>query len=105
MGYHTSPHDIKPDDSGHWNIKGFEQDHRDSDLSKAYYSTKYRHLFKKRDPKFIYIVGTDPHTHGTDGNWSRAGMLSIVARVPFSDVVEYVENTARDIEKKKADVL
>ena len=40
LGYHTSPHDIKPDESNHWNIKGFEQDHRDSDLSKAYYSTK-----------------------------------------------------------------
>ncbi|MEX2341050.1 MAG: hypothetical protein WD605_01895 [Candidatus Paceibacterota bacterium] len=102
LGYHTSPHDIRPDDKGHWTVKGFEKDHRDNDLSKAYYSTKYRHLFKNRDPKFIYIVRTDPDTHGTDGNWSRAGMLSVVTRVPFPDVVEYVEENARDIEKKKA---
>lgn len=103
VGYHTSPHDIKPSESGQWNIKGYENDHRDNDLSKAYYSTKYRHLFKKRDPKFIYIVRTDPSTHRTDGNWSRAGLLSVVARVPFADVVDYVENTVRDMEKKKAD--
>lgn len=102
IGYHTSPNDIKPDDQGRWTIKGSENDHRDDDLSKAYYSTKYRHLFKKRDPKFIYIVRTDPSTHRTDGNWSRAGMLSVVARVPFGDVVEYVEKNVRDIEKKKA---
>lgn len=103
IGYHTSPNDIKPNDNGQWNITGYEKDHRDDDLSKAYYSTKYRHLFKKKDPKFIYIVRTDPETHRTDGNWSRAGILSIVARVPFSDVVEYVESTARDLEKEKAD--
>lgn len=102
IGYHTSPNDIKPDEQGRWTIKGFESDHRDDDLSKAYYSTKYRHLFKRRNPKFIYIVRTDPSTHRTDGNWSRAGTLSVVARVPFEDVVEYVEKNVRDIEKKKA---
>ncbi len=103
IGYHTSPNDIKPREGGQWNITGYEKDHRDDDLSKAYYSTKYRHLFKKKDPKFIYIVRIDPETHRTDGNWSRAGVLSVVARVPFSDVVEYVESTARDMEKEKAD--
>ena len=103
IGYHTSPHDIKPSESGQWIIKGYENDHRDNDLSRAYYSTKYRHLFKKKDPKFIYIVRTDPSTHKTDGNWSRAGSLSVVAKVPFPDVVNYVENTVQDMEKKKAD--
>lgn len=103
IGYHTSPNDIKPGENGQWNITGYEQDHRDDDLSKAYYSTKYRHLFKKKDPKFIYIVRTDPETHRTDGNWSRAGILSVVTRVPFADVVEYVESTVQDMQKEKAD--
>lgn len=103
IGYHTSPNDIKPSPEGKWNIIGFEKDHRDDDLSKAYYSTKYHHLFKRKDPKFIYVVRTDPDTHRTDGNWSRAGILSIVTRVPFKDVVDYVENTTRDLQKQKAD--
>lgn len=101
IGYHTSPNDIRPKESGEWTILGTEKDHRDDDLSKAYYSTKYRHLFKKKDPKFIYIVRTDADTHRTDGNWSRAGKLSVVTRVPFASVVEYVENTVRDIQKNK----
>lgn len=103
IGYHTSPKDIRPSDNGQWNIKGYEKDHRDDDLSKAYYSTKYRHIFNKKGPKFIYIVRTDPSTHRTDGNWSRAGSLSVIARMPFDSVVDYVENTSRDIVKKKAD--
>lgn len=101
IGYHTSPREIKPDESGHWNVKGTEKDHRDDDRAMAYYSKKYRHLFKKKGPKFVYIVRTEPGTHKTDGNWSRASELSIVAHVPFNEVFEYVEKTSRDIEKEK----
>lgn len=101
IGYHTSPYDIKPDDKGRWSIKGTEKDHRDNDLMMAYYSTKYRHLFKKKGPKFVYIVRTEPQTHKTDGNWSRASELSVVAQVPFEEVFNYVEKTSRDIEKEE----
>ena len=83
-----------------WDIKGTEKDHRDDDRNMAYYSTKYRHLFKKKGPKFVYIVRTEPQTHKTDGNWSRAGKLSVVTRVPFEEVFEYVEKTSRAIEKE-----
>lgn len=103
IGYHTSPWDISPDEEGHWSIKGTEPDHRDGDRPMAYYSKKYRHLFKKKEPKFIYIVRTDPATHKTDGNWSRATELSIVTRVPFSEVFNYVEKTGREkILRKKS---
>jgi len=97
VGYHCSPVDIRPDENGAWQISGTEADHRDNDLTMAYYSSQYRHLFKKRHPKFIYVVRTDPSTHKTDGNWSRAASLSVVARVPFEDVFSYVEETAKEI--------
>lgn len=97
VGYHCSPIDIRPDDIGSWQISGTEADHRDNDLTMAYYSSQYRHLFKKRHPKFIYVIRTDPSTHKTDGNWSRAASLSVVARVPFEEVFKYVEETAKEI--------
>jgi hypothetical protein len=101
IGYHTSPREIRPDDKGQWNIIGTERDHRDDDRAMAYYSKKYRHLFKKKGPQFVYIVRTEPDTHKTDGNWSRASELSIVTQVPFEEVFQYVEKTSRDIENKK----
>lgn len=96
FGFHTSPHDIRPDEDGRWHIKGTEADHRDDDRMMAYFSTQYRHLFKKRHPKFIYIVRVDPDTIKTDGNWSRVDSLSVVARVPFETVVQYVESTIKE---------
>lgn len=110
VGYHTSAVDIKPDSaSGRWEIIGREHDHRDNDLARAYYSSHYRHLYspkdhqlyvKKAHPKFIYIVRTEP-THKTDGNWSRASRLSIIARVPYADVVNYVESTTKKVEGRR----
>jgi hypothetical protein len=110
VGYHTSAADIKPDPAtGRWEIVGREHDHRDNDLARAYYSSHYRHLYspkdhqlyvKKAHPQFIYIVRTEPN-HKTDGNWSRASRLSVIARVPYSDVVNYVELTTKRIEGRR----
>ncbi len=94
IGFHTSPIDIKPKVNGEWVIKGSEKDHRDGDIPMAYYSSKYRHLFKMKHPKFIYVVRTEPD-HRTDGNWSRAPSLSIVTSVPFEQVFNYVEKEIR----------
>lgn len=95
VGYHTSAVDIRPDENGSWFIKGTEADHRDDNKLMAYYSTQYRHLYKKSNSKFIYIVRVDPSSHRNDGNWHRASALSVVARVPFEKVVRYVETTAK----------
>lgn len=96
IGFHTSPLDLRPEEeTGRWMIKGTEADHRDGDRLMAYYSTKYRHIYKKKHPKFIYIVRTDPSTHKTDGNWSRSDSLSVITRIPFEQVVQIVESTAR----------
>ncbi len=109
VGYHTSAVDIKPDTSGRWEIIGREHDHRDNDLARAYYSTHYRHLYSPKDhqlyvkkphPQHIYIVRTEPG-HKTDGNWSRASRLSIIAKVPYGDVVKYVESTTKKIEGRR----
>lgn len=97
VGYHTSPAEIRPNVNGEWSIKGTEPDHRDNDVNMAYYSTKYRHIFRKKNPRFIYIVRTDPSTHKGDGVWSRAGSLSVVGAVPFSEVNEYMRETLEEL--------
>jgi len=101
VGYHTSAADIRPNsETGEWIIKGTENDHRDNDLSKAYYSSKFKHLYKAKDAGFIYAVRTSPEDK-TDGNWSRAGTLSVIMRVPFHEVYNYVIQTVRDKVNKK----
>lgn len=101
IGYHTSPYEFGPNDKDEWIIKGTEKDHRDNDRMMAYYSTQYRHLFKKRHPKYIYAVRTsfDDGSHKTDGNWHRADNLSVIMRVPFDEVVNYVESTVKNEER------
>lgn len=101
IGYHTSPYDFGPDENESWNIKGTEKDHRDNDRMMAYYSTQYRHLFKKRHPKYIYAVRTsfNDNSHKSDGNWHRADTLSVIMKVPFQEVVNYVESTVRKEER------
>lgn len=103
IGYHTSPHDIKPTESGQWNIKGTEADHRDGDRMMAYYSTQYRHLFKKRHPKYIYAVRSSlaDDSHKTDGNWHRGDTLSVIMKIPFEEVVNYVESTTKKVEEAR----
>lgn len=101
VGYHTSPHLIRPDKNGHWGVMPTEADHRDDDLVRAYYSRHYRHLFRQKDPEYIYVVRTEAGTHKTDGNWGRASGLAIVASVPYAEVVTYVEDEARKFPAKK----
>ena len=96
IGFHTSPNDIKPNpETGAWFIKGTEADHRDDDLVRAYYSSQYRHLYKKQNSKYIYVVRTDPD-YKTDKNWSRASNLSVVMRIPLHSTINFVESTVRN---------
>jgi len=105
IGYHTSPWDFGPSEDGSWNIKGTERDHRDDDRMMAYYSTQYRHLFKKRHPKHIYAIRTSflDDTHKTDGNWHRADSLSVIMKVPFQEVIDYVESTVKKEKEERLD--
>jgi len=101
VGYHTSPKDIRPNSqTNEWFIKGTENDHRDSDLSRAYYSSRFRHLYKAKEVGYIYAIRTHPEDR-TDGNWSRASSLSVIMRVPFKEVYDYVTQTVREVETKK----
>jgi len=97
VGYHNSPTEIRPDAKGSWFIKPTEQDHRDNDLGMAYYSTSYKTLYRKKAPKYLYIVRTLADTSRTDGNWSRGPGLSIVAMMP----IEYVDETVSTKVKEK----
>ncbi|QSH39662.1 hypothetical protein JXR01_01475 [Candidatus Kaiserbacteria bacterium] len=98
VGYHTSPVDIHPKSNGEWNIKATEQDHRDGDIARAYYSSRFRHLYKAKNDGYIYAVRTSPEDK-TDGNWSRSSSLSIIMRVPFREVHDYVVQTAQKMKK------
>ena len=102
IGYHTSPVDIQPNPrTNEWSIQGTEKDHRDNDLTRAYYSSKFKHLYKAKGDGFIYVVRTHPENK-TDGNWSRASLLSVIMRVPFREVYDYVTETVTDMEQKKS---
>jgi len=100
IGYHTSPQDIKPDAHEKWLIRGTEKDHRDNDMTMAYYSNQYRHLFKLKNPQYIYVVRAEKD-HRSDGNWNRAPSLSVIMRLPFGQVHQYVESAARAIEEER----
>lgn len=100
IGFHTSPYDIRPDEeTNQWTIRGTEKDHRDADRLMAYYSTQYRHLFKKTGSRFIYVVRTEATNEKTDGTWSRQDSLSVIMRIPLQEAVSFVESTAK---KEKA---
>lgn len=100
IGFHTSPVDIQPEENGRWVIKGSEKDHRDNDLTMAYYSKQYKHIFKQRNPQFIYVIRA-LEGERTDGSWYRAPSLSVIARLPFEEVNNFVEDEAREIEKER----
>ena len=99
VGYHTSRNNIIAkrqrageywDDS--WIIAGDEIDHRDGDLGMAYYSYDYKHLYRVKNPKYIYIICIEENSksgHRKDGNnqWGRAPKLSVIAKVDCKDVV------------------
>ncbi len=95
IGYHNSPTEIKPDAQGRWFIRATEHDHRDNDLSRAYFATSYKTLYRKGTVNYLYIVRTVQDTVKTDGNWSRAGGLSVITRIPLQRIDGWVNNALK----------
>lgn len=97
VAYHCSPNENKPDiESGAWTIDGREQDHRDNDLGMAYYSFNLANLYRKKNPKYIYVVRADvgedsAHRKDGDGAWGRAPKLDVIAKIDFNQSMEEVE--------------
>lgn len=110
IGYHMSNAEIAPvktAKSEAWAIDGREQDHRDSDLPMAYYSTDLANLYDKKRARFLYIIRADmgpetTHKQDNDGTWGRAGKLDIVERLGYEDVMrEARERVRREPELKE----
>ncbi len=97
VAYHCSPNENKPDGkTGSWTIDGKEQDHRDNDIGMAYYSFDLANLYRKKNPKYIYLVRADTgadtsHRQDGDGAWGRAPKLDIIAKLDFNETMEEVE--------------
>ena len=82
-------------------IDGTEKDHRDNDLPKAYYSFDYRHLYRAKNPKYLYLIAS-LSSDKTDGvEWGRASSLSIIDYVKIEDVDREVEEQYQEYIKKE----
>lgn len=108
IAYHCSAHDIRPkiikDTYGPvdaWNIDGTEKDHRDDDLLMAYYSFDYLNLYRTKNPKYLYLIESNPK-HRTDGvEWGRAPGLSVIDRLDLREVDAEVERQYQEYLQKE----
>ena len=106
IGYHNAPREVRPDPkTGDWYIRPTDEDHRDSNMPRAYYATSYKTLYRsKHSLKFLYIVRTMDENSKTDGNWSRTNALSIIDEVPLDRIDKWVNDAVTNRRRiKKAD--
>jgi hypothetical protein len=99
IGFHTSNHDIRPDEEGRWMIRGTEQDHRDNDMSMAYYAKDYEAMYRRKQPQYIYVVRARDEDR-TDGKWWRAPSLSVIAQLPMQQVQASVEEITQEAQEQ-----
>ncbi len=113
VAYHCSPSNSEPDpETDAWTIDGREADHRDKDIGMAYYSFDLKNLYRKKNPKYLYLIRADVSeetSHRQDGNldWGRAPKLDVLTKVDYQDAMKRVEKRVEDykkgIEKEKDD--
>ncbi len=111
IGFHATNKDIIPKKEmvggrfiEEWRIEGTEKDHRNNDLPMAYYSEDYMHLFRTKNPKYIYVVATQQNgSHHRDGsqNWGRASSLAVIDKLDLGEIDRQVENISHEYENKK----
>jgi hypothetical protein len=102
IGFHMSPTPIRPQEKKTaygvetiWGFKGRESDHRDNDLSRAYYSRSFQTLFRRGVRNHMYIVRASDADEN-DGTWWRATSLSIVAEIS----VEKLDRAMRSLQQQ-----
>jgi len=91
VGFHTSSAEIRPTADGQWIVRGTERDHRDDDLSMAYYARTYKTLYRKRSPQHLYLVRVSDGDRN-DGNWWRAPSLSIIDALPLTQMEDFIRD-------------
>ncbi len=109
IAYHCTDENIMQKDvklpgeiSKEWVINGKEADHRDDDLPMAYYSFDYNHLYREKNPKFIYLVSvqlndTSGHKRDENGSWGRAPSLSVIEKID----VHQADSLVNDLVKQR----
>lgn len=109
LGYHVSNADIVPRKGKNgevdWGVDGKEADHRDNDITMAYYSTSLKTLYGRKNVRFLYVVRSEkgPHTthrQDNDGSWGRAPKLDIVAKFDLDSVMSEVRDIANGVKKE-----
>lgn len=105
IGFHMSPTPIRVQEKKTpqgtevvWGFKGRESDHRDNDLSRAYYSRSFQTLFRRGVRNHMYIVRASDRDEN-DGTWWRAASLSIIAEIS----VEKLDRAMRSLQEEFAD--
>ena len=108
--YHSSNTNIEPNtkfnpyvgrDVKGWVIKGTEKDHRDEDQYRAYYSKDYQHLYRTKNPKYLYLVAVNQSSNKNDGAWGRASSLSVIDKIDISETEKKLEEGLQEFENKK----
>lgn len=103
LGFHLSPHDIRPEKDGSWNIRGTERDHRHNDLPMAYYSTDYAHRYLKKPVRFLYVIRAETGEHTShypdnDGTWGHASSLAIVDSIDMHELEQEMDRKLKLME-------
>jgi hypothetical protein len=108
--YHSSNTQIEPEkkfnpyvgrDVNGWVIKGTEKDHRDEDQYKAYYSKDYQHLYRTKNPKYLYLVAVNQSSTKNDGAWGRASSLSVIDKINIPETEKELEEGLQEFDNKK----
>ena len=115
IAYHASLANINPKKErgpqggtiDSWVIHGTEKDHRDGDLPMAYYSFDYEHLYRAKNPKYIYIVSIQEDErfgHRKDGNneWGRAPSLTVIDKIDLVKLDTELDAATKEELKKAA---
>ncbi|MDB5254706.1 MAG: hypothetical protein JWL92_82 [Candidatus Nomurabacteria bacterium] len=84
-----------------WKINGTEMDHRFDDKKMAYFSFDYEHLYRVKNPRYLYLVrvrtqnGTGFHTN-IGNNWGTAQGLDIIDQIDLRKVDQFVDSLLQE---------
>jgi len=84
-----------------WKISGTEMDHRFDDKKMAYFSFDYEHLYRVKNPRYLYLVRVrdqkDTGFHTDIGNnWGTAQGLDVIDQIDLKEVDQFVDSTLEE---------
>jgi len=87
-----------------WEIVGTEKDHRFNDMKMAYFSFDYEHLYRVKNPKYLYLVRVktqkDSGYHTDIGNnWGTAQNLDIIDKIEIASIDKFMDDVVAEYKK------